>query len=140
MRGHKKFSLSLLCASDLARSLPRPGPETGGLKVEHHDIRRYRDEGSISFEYEVPRPDGRTLMLDVEDQGLVIAAMRTPLNGWSVRVNPAGGEDVCFPHTPVSGDPGRLKVQLAWKRGGHMALWLNDDFVGYRPFTPPAVN
>ena len=104
------------------------------------DVRRYRDEGDIYFDYEVPRPDGRPLKLDVEDQGLVIAALRTPLNAWMLRVNPAGGEDVVFPPVAVEGDAGRLKVHVKWKRGGCMALWLNDAFVGYRPFAPPAVN
>lgn len=104
------------------------------------DIRHYRDEGDVHFDYEVPRPDGRALKLDVEDQGLTIQAVRTPLNTWAIRVNPAGGEDMVFPPSDIVGDPGRLKVRLKWRRGGHMALWLNDDFVGYRPFAPPAVN
>jgi hypothetical protein len=108
--------------------------------VAQLDIRRYRDEGDIFFEYVTPRPDGRPVQLDVEDQGLVIAALRTPLNAWSVRVNPAGGEDVVFPPVLADGDPGKLKVRLKWRRGGHMALWVNDAFVGFRPFSPPAVN
>jgi hypothetical protein len=104
------------------------------------DIRRYRDEGHVVFDYETPRPTGRTLQLEVEDQGLVIQAVRTPLNHWALRVNPAGGDDVVFPPAQDGGEPGRLKVQLKWKRGGWMALWVNDAFVGFRPFRPPAVN
>jgi hypothetical protein len=104
------------------------------------DVRRYREEGDIVFDYPVPRPDGRPIQLDVEDQGLVIAAVRDPLNAWQVRVNPAGGADVVFPPVAPEGDPGRLRARLKWKRGGCMALWLNDAFVGFRPFDPPAVN
>jgi hypothetical protein len=104
------------------------------------DIRRYRDAGFIAFDYETPRPTGRPIRLDIEDQGLTIQAIRDPLNLWTLRVNPAGGEDVVFPAVAALGDPGRLKVQLCWKRGGQMALWVNDAFVGFRPFRPPAVN
>ena len=104
------------------------------------DIRRYRDEGHLVFDYETPRPTGQPIQLEIEDQGLTIQAVRTPLNAWALRVNPAGGEDVVFPPADPQGDPARLKVQLAWKRGGWMALWVNDAFVGFRPFRPPAVN
>lgn len=104
------------------------------------DIRRYRDEGHVAFDYEVPRPTGRPIKLDIEDQALVIEAIRNGLNLWSLRVNPAGGDDVVFPPVAALGDPGRLKVALCWKRGGQMALWVNDAFVAFRPFRPPAVN
>lgn len=104
------------------------------------DVRDYRESGDLRFDLSVPPPDGLFTKLEVEDQGLAIAFVRSPLDLWEVRVNPAGGGDIVFPSKVRPDKASILSIRLIWKRGGQMTLWMNGKLMGSQPFTPPEIS